>query len=188
MGEKRELWVVALGSSVSQPGNYALVLEDAQSQVRIPLVIGKPEAQAIAIAMEGMSPARLITHDLFKNVLLALGTSLKEVLLCRLEAGVFQAELALQTADGELLRLDARPSDAIALAVRFDAPIYAYQAVIEAASLSPEAFRVEGKRGSLEHYSVPELEELLQKILAKEDYESASRIRDYLERRKNNGG
>jgi bifunctional DNase/RNase len=183
MSEKKELAIVALSVSESQPGNYVLILEDLEEQRRIPVIIGQPEAQAIAIAMEQMQPSRPLTHDLLKNVIDALGATLKEVLIHQLTAGVFHARLLLETRDGTLLETDARTSDAIALAVRCNAPVYAFEHVILSAGILADTLIGRQIGGSLASYSLAELEELLEKVIAKEDYESASKIRDYIQKK-----
>jgi hypothetical protein len=184
MNERRELTVAAMSASESQPGNYALILEDMENRRRMPVIIGTSEAQAIAIAIERMQPARPLTHDLLKSMLDALGARLQEVLIHSLIEGVFHATMLLQTADGENREIDARTSDAIALAVRCDAPIFTYEHVIEEAGILADSILARQKKGSLAAYSLAELEELLKKVIEKEDYESATRIRDYINRRK----
>ena len=184
MNEKKELAIVALSSSESQPGNYVLILEDLDQQRRIPIIIGMPEAQSIAIAMEQMQPVRPLTHDLLKNVIEVLGGVLKEVVIHQLSDGVFHAKLILEKHDGTLLETDTRASDAIALAVRCHVPVYSYENVILDAGILADTLAGRQTGGSLAKYSLAELELLLEKVIAKEDYESASKIRDYIERRK----
>lgn len=184
MSEKKELAIVALSSSESQPGNYALILEDLDQQRRIPIIIGMPEAQSIAIAMEQMHPARPLTHDLLKNVLEVLGGTLKEVVIHQLVEGVFHARLILQKPDGSVAEADARSSDAIALAVRCGVPIFSFEHIILNAGILAESMTGHQMGGSLAQYNVAELEALLEKVIAKEDYESASKIRDYILTRK----
>ena len=181
---KKELAVVALSTSESNPGNYALILEETETRRRIPMIIGAAEAQAIAITMEQMKPARPLTHDLFKNTLAALEVELVEVLIHSLVDQIFHASLLLKKNDGTQLTIDSRASDAIAMAVRFNAPIYTFQFVVEEAGILADVFFANNKKGSLAEYSLPELEELLERVLAKEDYESAARIRDLIERRR----
>lgn len=188
MSEKKELAIVALSASVSQPGNYALILEDLDQQRRIPIIIGMPEAQAIAIAMEQMHPARPLTHDLLKHTMEALGGILKEVVIHQLSEGIFHARLVLEDREGQLLEVDARASDAIALAVRCQAPVYSFENVILEAGILADTVAGRQIGGSLAQYSLIELQELLEKVIAKEDYESASKIRDYIERRKSAEG
>jgi hypothetical protein len=187
MNEKKELAIVALSTSESQPGNYILILEDLEQQRRIPIVIGMPEAQAIAIAMEQMQPLRPLTHDLLKNVLESLGGVLKEVVIHQLADSVFHARLMLQKHDGTMLEIDARTSDAIALAVRCGVPVYSFENVILEAGILADSLPGHQMGGSLASYSLEELEALLEKVIAKEDYESASKIKDYIDKRKAGG-
>jgi uncharacterized protein len=184
MSEKKELAIVALSSSESQPGNYVLILEDLDQQRRIPIIIGMPEAQAIAVAMEQMIPARPMTHDLMKNVIDTLQGVLKEVVIHTLLDGVFHARLMMEKYDGSLLEIDARASDGIALAVRCGVPVYSYENVILEAGILADSLSGRQIGGSLAKYSLAELEALLEKVIAKEDYESASKIKDFIDKRK----
>lgn len=188
MNEKKELAIVALSSSESQPGNYVLILEDLELQRRIPIIIGMSEAQSIAVAMEQMQPARPMTHDLLKSVMDTLGGVLKEVVIHHLSDGIFHAWLLLQKPDGEVHEIDARPSDAIALAVRCGVPVFSFENVILDAGILAESLPGRQTGGSFAKYSLLELEDLLEKVLAKEDYESASKIRDYIQKRKEGAG
>ncbi len=176
---------MALSDSASQPNSYALILEDTDTNRRIPIIIGIGEAQAIAVTMERMQPARPLTHDLMKNTLDALGVKLKEVLIHSLLDGVFHAAIVLEKEDKTLLQIDARTSDAVALAVRFNAPILAYDNVIEEAGILSDSFWAKHKKGSFADYSIEDLEDLLKKVVEKEDFESAVRIREVIKRRKN---
>lgn len=179
-----ELTIIALSESISKPGNYALILEEATAKRRIPLIIGPNEAQAIAIAMEKMEPFRPLTHDLFHQTLVRLNTRVQSVLINRLDNEIFYASIYLKSeTTNDLIEIDARPSDALALAVRFNCPIYATQQVVEASSYSFDE-KGQEKKGSYAEYTLEELEELLTKIIKKEDYESAARVRDAIERRR----
>ena len=151
---------------------------------RIPIIIGMPEAQSIAIAMEQMQPARPMTHDLLKSVMVMLGGSLQEVIIHELIDGVFHAKLLLKNHEGALLETDARASDAIALAVRCGVPVYSFEHIILNAGILATTLAGHQMGGSLAEYSLAELEDLLEKVIEKEDYESASKIRDYIFRRK----
>lgn len=178
-----ELSIVALSESLSKPGNYALMLEDALSKRRIPLIIGPHEAQAIAMAMEKMVPVRPMTHDLFYQTLTQLETSLINVQIDRLDGNyMFSAHLYLSGPSGPFW-MDARPSDAIALAVRASCPVLVTQLILDATGYYPDD-KVRDKKGSYAEYTLDELEELLAKIIKKEDYESAARVRDAIERRR----
>ncbi len=184
--ETTDLSIIALSESLSRPGQYALLLEDTASKRRIPLIIGVGEAQAIAVSMEKMQPLRPFTHDLFYQTLLQAGISMKEALITHIEDEVFYASLILTTPTGELLTLDARPSDAISLSVRFDCPLRATVAVVEASGYLVDE-KTRDKKGSYAEYTMAELEDLLSKIIRKEDYESAARVRDAIDRRNRQG-
>ena len=185
MPEKKELTIVGLASSESQPGNYVLVLEDLYQQRRIPIIIGMPEAQLIAIAMEQMQPARPLTHDLMKNVIETLGGTLKEVVIHQFTDNVFHAHLVLERPDGTIVETDARTSDAIALAIRCLVPIYSFDKVIVDVGILSGSLIEHPPGASLAEYSLAELEVRLESVVAKEDYESASEIRDYIKKKKN---
>lgn len=178
--KKLELNIIALANSESSKGNYSLILEESKGFRRLPIVIGAFEAQAIAISLERMQPNRPLTHDLFKNTLELSGVVLTEIIISELKGGVFYAKLMGKKADGTPLEVDARSSDAIAMAVRFGCPIYTTENIMQQAGVvleSPsKAFT--NKRGKLEDYSLDELEQLLRQVIAKEDYESASKIRN----------
>jgi len=184
--ETTDLSIIALSESLSRPGQYALLLEDTASKRRIPLIIGVSEAQAIAVSMEKMQPLRPFTHDLFYQTLLQAGIHMKEALITNIENEVFYASLILTTPTGETLTLDARPSDAIALAVRFDCPLRATVTVVEASGYYVDE-KTRDKKGSYAEYTMAELEDLLSKIIRKEDYESAARVRDAIDRRNRHG-
>ena len=174
--------IVALSESLSKPGNYALMLEDPLSKRRIPLIIGPAEAQAIAMAMEKMMPVRPMTHDLFHLTLDRLTTHLTRVVIHRVdEDNVFFASMYLDSPQGAF-QLDARPSDAIALAVRAGCPVLVTPALLETTGYLPDD-KVREKKGSYAEYTLAELQDLLEKIIRKEDYESAARVRDAIDRR-----
>lgn len=181
-GAKIELAVVALSNSESQPGSYALILEDSESQRRIPILLGAFEAQAIAIAMERMQPARPLTHDLMFTLIEILDGKVQEVLVYNLVEGIFYAKIILKK-NGEMIEVDARTSDAIALAVRCHAPIFTYDNIIKEAGIIPERNIDMSQKGPLTGYSLADLEALLEKVLAKEDYESAARIRNLIKQK-----
>ncbi len=184
--KKVELNIIALANSESSKGNYALILEEQKGFRRLPIIIGGFEAQAIAVSLEKMQPSRPLTHDLFKNTLDLSGVTISEVIISNLKGGIFYATLNGKKADGSSLEVDARSSDAIALAVRFGCPIFTTEAIMEEAGVvldSPsKAFT--NKRGKLSDYSLEELEQLLIQVLAKEDFESASKIRDAMKNKK----
>lgn len=189
-----ELDIVALSHSVTQSHNYAVVLGERRGQRRLPIVIGSFEAQAIAVAMERMAPNRPLTHDLFKNALDTFGVDLKEVVINNLLDGIFYARLVC-VKNGELFEIDSRTSDAIAMAVRFECPIYTYDFILEAAGViledqeeedaaAPARQAVGGALSErLEDYTLDDLQRRLQEVLDMEDYEMAARIRDEIKRR-----
>jgi len=188
-----ELDIVALSHSMTQSHNYAVVLGERRGQRRLPIVIGSFEAQAIAVAMERMIPNRPLTHDLFKSTLDTFGVQLKEVVINNLLDGIFYARLVCTNKMGELSEIDSRTSDAIAMAVRFECPIFTYDFILETAGVIMEDG--EGGIGStvpatayvdsnaLETYPADVLQRHLQEVLESEDYETAAKIRDELRRR-----
>ncbi len=206
MSDKVRLFVKGLTFSERPTGAYALLLESEGDKRKLPIVIGAFEAQSIAIALDKMTrPPRPMTHDLFAAVMESHHIALTEVLIRDLQDGVFYAVLVFAQGD-EVRRTDARPSDAIALALRADCPIYAHQSVMDKASMvesdakvaaaNPEQVPDEIPTHSVEealetaethrvllHASAETLEELLHRALELEDYELAARIRDELNKR-----
>jgi uncharacterized protein len=132
---KVQVEILGISTSPSSNGAYALILQESDGQRRLPIVIGAFEAQAIALEMEGIRPPRPMTHDLLKNAIETLGATLVEVIINDLNDGTFYAQLVLDNAVGEI---DSRPSDAIALAVRFQAPIFITEEVMGEAGFIPE--------------------------------------------------
>jgi bifunctional DNase/RNase len=199
--KKVELEIVALSHSITQTHSYAVVLGEVSGLRRLPIVIGAFEAQAIAVALERMQPSRPLTHDLFANFMDTFALDLLEVLIYKLEEGVFFAKLVCRNND-DTVEIDSRTSDALALAVRANCKIYTYENILETAGLflenegsdtgeesetadvpvsgkSPSASDADMKRMSLD-----ELNELLQKVLEQEDYVRAIHIRDEINSRK----
>jgi len=132
--KKIELDIVALSHSVTHSHNYAVVLGEQGGVRRLPIVIGGFEAQAIAVAMERMTPSRPLTHDLFKNTMDTLNVELQEVIINNLLDGIFYARL-ICLKDGQQIEVDSRTSDALAMAVRFQCPIYTYEFILDAAGV-----------------------------------------------------
>lgn len=185
-----ELDIVALSHSMTQSHNYAVVLGERRGPRRLPIVIGSFEAQAIAVAMERMVPNRPLTHDLFKSTLDTFGVQLKEVIINNLLDGIFYARLVCINRLGELSEIDSRTSDAIAMAVRFECPIYTYDFILETAGVvleeaeaGPAATSTFVDSDALETYPADMLQRRLQEVLETEDYETAAKIRDELRRR-----
>ncbi len=201
--QKIKMEIVALSHSVSQSQSYAVVLGEVSGRPRrrLPIVIGAFEAQAIAVAIEKITPTRPLTHDLVKNIFGMIDVELREIIIDNLQEGIFYSKLVCSSA-GREIEIDSRTSDALALAVRFNCPIYTYEFVLEAAGIileedDPNATGVESevqekaiesKTSStstpLSQLSVQELNDKLKEFLDQEDYERAIRIRDELDKRK----
>jgi hypothetical protein len=166
---------------------------------RIPIVIGSFEAQAIAVAMEKMTPNRPLTHDLFKQTLEAFKVEIKEIIINNLLDGIFYARLICER-EGEIIELDSRTSDAIALAVRFQCPIFTYEFILDTAGVElDESTQTDieeesddemeekpgkNKQSSLSTYSLESLQNMLLQVLEEENYEKAATIRDEIDKRK----
>ena len=189
---KIELDIVALSHSVTQSHSYAIVLGELDGKRRLPIVIGGFEAQAIAVAMEKMKPNRPLTHDLFKNALDSFDINLKEIVINNLIDGIFYAKLVCSK-NGEIFEIDSRTSDAIAMAVRFECPIYTFDFILkdagviledEGATESVKTKKTQQGKDGYASMSITALNKLLQDVLADEDYEKAAKIRDEINKRK----
>ena len=196
--KKIKLDIVGLSYSQTQSGAYALVLGEVNGRRRLPIIIGSFEAQAIAIEIEKMTPSRPLTHDLFKNFAQAYSIVIQEIIIYNLVDGIFYAKLICS--DGKkVVEIDARTSDAIAMAVRFDCPIYTYEFILSTAGIviegndfvylenmsdTTEEKAVTPVTGSYLSLSNDELKNKLQEALSEEAYEKAAKIRDELNRRK----
>jgi len=190
-----ELEIIALSHSVSQNQNYAIILGEMEGVRRLPIVIGGFEAQAIAVVLERRTPNRPLTHDLFKNTMDAMNVELVEVLISDLIDGIFFSKLIFNK-DGERIEVDSRTSDALAMAVRFNCPIYTMEFIMDTAGVELEEeesnessstkkiTRKSEKELSFDAMPSDELNKLLTKVLEAEDYEKAAKIRDELNRRK----
>jgi bifunctional DNase/RNase len=192
--KKIELDIVAISHSVTQTSNYAVVLGEKRGSRRLPIVIGSFEAQAIAVAMERMTPNRPLTHDLFKNALETYDIQLKEVIINNLLDGIFYSKLVCSR-EGVLTEIDSRTSDALAMAVRFNCPIFTFEFILDAAGVVLEDSEIEedtepayaeaGTSGNpLVGFTTEALTKLLDEVLEEENYERAAQIRDELDRRK----
>ena len=199
--KKIKLEIVGLSYSQTQSGAYALVLGEDKGKRRLPIVIGAFEAQAIAIELENMTPQRPLTHDLFKSFANAFNIEVEEVIIFNLLEGVFYAKLVCS--DGEKrMEVDARTSDAIAIAVRFGCPIFTYEFILSSAGVAIDQDtpiedvieeKIEKKAkatalsdSELSGAATEDLKEMLKKALDEEAYERATKIRDELAKRKNN--
>ncbi len=180
--------VIGLTYSHSQSGAYTLFLGEKDSKKQLPIVIGGSEAQSIAIALEDIENPRPLTHDLFKNFANTYNIDLKEVIINKFKEGLFYSELHT-VKNSEISVIDARTSDAIALALRFKSPIYTYQQVIEEAGIIMDDadFEIDNETecvSEYERYSLSDLENLLNEAIVDEDYTKASKIRDEINFRK----
>jgi uncharacterized protein len=200
---KIKLEILGLSSSQSTTGSFALVLGETEGNRRLPIIIGMFEAQAIAIEIEKIIPNRPMTHDLFKSFASSFHFHVEEIVISDLKEGVFFAKIVCT--DGlKKTEVDARPSDAIAIGLRFDSPIYTYENILAEAGIvltdeeeeeereksetkEPKAKvkkEVSSKKSEdYKNYSVERLNELLKDAIDKEDYERAAKIRDELGKR-----
>ena len=194
--KKVKLEIVGLSYSQTQTGAYALVLGEAKGKRRLPIIIGGFEAQAIAIELEKMTPTRPLTHDLFRSFAKGFEIRISEVIIYNLVDGIFYAKLSCGDGNKEV-EIDARTSDAIALAVRFNCPINTYEFILSQAGIVLDEDAIAASNENLNAGEMVEVEEtdfikksseelkqLLESALNEEDYEKASRIRDELNNRK----
>lgn len=200
--KKIKLEILGLSSSQSQTSSFALVLGETEGNRRLPIIIGMFEAQAIAIEIEKIAPNRPMTHDLFKSFANNFHFTVEEIIISDLKEGVFFAKIVCS--DGlKKMEVDARPSDAIAIGLRFDSPIFTYENILAEAGIvltdeaEDEALEKKSepkskmkkevastkKTEDFKNYSVERLNELLKEAIDKEDYERAAKIRDELSKR-----
>ena len=189
--KKIPLEIAAVIQNEAQPNSFVVILKDAQSGRRLPIVIGPYEAQAIALVIENMKPTRPMTHDLFHTTLAELGIKLEEIIISDLKDNIFYAILNCRTAAGDVYDIDSRTSDALALALRAECPIFVYDFVLENAGLDwrdipspveePTPEFVDSNDLSL--LNMGQLQQHLDAALEAEDYEQAAKIRDELRRR-----
>jgi bifunctional DNase/RNase len=205
--DKIKLEILGLSSSQSQSGSFALVLGETPGSRRLPIIIGMFEAQAIAIEIEKIVPNRPMTHDLFKSFAHSFNYSVKEIVISDLKEGVFFAKIVCDNGM-ERIEIDSRPSDAIAIGIRFDAPIYTYEKIMSEAGIvlsdekedediselkkpvekssSPGSSSTPTSKSDfdkLKNMPMDKLNELLEKMIQNEDYEKAAKIRDEINRR-----
>ncbi|WMN12976.1 DUF151 domain-containing protein [Marivirga salinae] len=205
--DKIKLEILGLSSSQSQSGSFALVLGETPGSRRLPIIIGMFEAQAIAIEIEKIVPNRPMTHDLFKSFAHSFNYTVKEIVISDLKEGVFFAKIVCDNGM-ETVEIDSRPSDAIAIGIRFDAPIYTYEKIMSEAGIvlsdekedediselkkpvekssSPGSSSTPTSKSDfdkLKNMPMDKLNELLDKMIQSEDYEKAAKIRDEINRR-----
>lgn len=189
--QKIELKIVGLSYSHSQSSAYALILGEVRGNRRLPIIVGGLEAQAIAIEVEKLKPARPLTHDLFKTFAETFDIEIKEVIINKFQEGIFYSILVCDK-NGQLIEIDSRTSDAVAIALRFNSPIYTYESIMSVGGiiLDTDEDNIEPNLESLEeeneffNLNLIELDEILLKAIENEDYERASIIRDELKKRK----
>jgi bifunctional DNase/RNase len=190
-----KLKVLGISYSQTQSGAYALILVEENGERRVPIIIGGFEAQAIVIKLENLDPPRPLTHDLFRSFAAEFNISIIEVMIYKLEEGVFYSKLLCNNGEKEI-SIDSRTSDAVALALRFGCPIYITEEILEKAGItitpaetdtSSEADNdnlFETGNSRFENYSEEELYKMIDEAVKTEDYERAASIRDEMEKRK----
>lgn len=193
--DKIKLDIAGLSYSQTQSGAYALVLAESGGKRQLPIIIGGFEAQAIAIELEKMTPTRPLTHDLFKHFAQAFSIRIREIVIYNLIEGIFYSKIICER-DGQVTEIDARTSDAIAIGVRFNCPIFTFENILSSAGIlmdenqtKDDDFSMEDDyesiqpEGSLLSLNLEELENQLNDAINNEDYELASRIRDEINKR-----
>lgn len=196
--QKVRLEISGIAYSQTQSGSYVLTLSEAAGKRKLPIVIGGFEAQAIAVELEKMIPNRPLTHDLIKSFCITYDVIIKEVLIYKFVEGVFYSKLICEK-DGTISEIDSRTSDAIAVGVRFNSPIFTLSNVLEEAGITSdqedafesdsiyeeeeEVFNDEPELSSLVNDSIQDLEKQLQEALENENYELASKLRDEIKKR-----
>lgn len=191
--EKIQLVVLGLSASPASSNAYALILKEVEGNRRLPIIIGAFEAQAIALEMEGVVPPRPMTHDLIKSIIDAFNITLSEVFINELKDGTFFARLIFDESD---IEIDARPSDAIALAVRCNTPIYVESQILNETGIIPQGeeqdldedddddlkFLRKEKPQPKPTSRLEQLQQDLEKAIQDEDYENAAKIRDEIKK------
>ena len=192
--DKIKLEIAGLSYSQSQSGAYALVLAETGGKRQLPIIIGGFEAQAIAIELEKMVPTRPLTHDLFKQFAISFSIKITEIVIYNLQEGIFCSKIVCEH-NGVYTEIDARTSDAIAIGVRFNCPIFTFESILSSAGivldesnelsneLAIEQETEEPQSNSLVDLSSEELEDQLNAAIDNEDYELASKIRDEINKR-----
>ncbi len=194
-----KLKVLGISYSQTQSGAYALILVEESGERRIPIIIGGFEAQAIVIKLENLDPPRPLTHDLFKSFAREFNIAIIEVVIYKLEEGVFYSRLLCNNGEKEI-SIDSRTSDAVALALRFGCPIYTTEEILEKAGIiitasdtetnpEPESDKLfETGNSMFENFTDEELYKMIDEAIKTEDYERAASIRDEIEKRKKRKG
>lgn len=192
--KKIQLKIAGLSYSQTRAGAYALILEEVDGKRRLPVIIGTSEAQSIAIQMEGLKPFRPLTHDLFTSLALSFKIEILEVNIVKLEEGIFYSEIVCKRELAKI-KIDSRTSDAVALALRFNAPIFIDESILlkagivfdetgEKADSDQQEEEPAKSQTDFSDYSLKELKTMLNEAIENEEYEKASMIRDELKKRK----
>lgn len=192
--EKYRFEILGITNSHSNVGSYTLILEDEEKKRRLPIVIGMVETQSIMMVMEGVTPNRPLTHDLMYNMCQAFGAELREVNIIDVREAIFFANLIFEV-DGKTIVVDARPSDAIALTVRFGAPIFVYENVVEEAGIEMQDTEPELQATPPEPEALPpvktkaemlaDLRKQMEDAILNENYEKAAALRDEIQKLEN---
>ena len=190
MDKKVELQVINITNSQAQVGAFAMLLGEVDGERQLPIIIGPAEAQATALYLKGVKTPRPLTHDLFTTSLTILGASLIRVLIYKAKDGIFYSYIYLKK-DEEIIRIDARTSDAIALAVRADCPILIYESIHMSSEERTHSEKTDNDEETEEEHDLPDatsitLEEALEQAIKDENYELAARIRDQINSRNKN--
>lgn len=195
--EKIQVEILGLSTSPSSGGAYALILNESGGNRRLPIIIGTYEAQAIALELEHIKPPRPMTHDLVKNIISAFDATLVEVYINALREGTFFAQIDIRV-NGEIISIDSRPSDAIAVSIRFNAPVFVALSVLQEAGLESEQATSEtdqppkvikatksekaARKKDSEATRLDLLEKNLSAAISAEDYELAAKLRDEIQK------
>lgn len=198
--ERVKLKVLGISYSQTQSGAYALILIEEDGERRVPIIIGGFEAQAIVIRLENLEPPRPLTHDLFRSFAEEFGISVAEVIIYKLEEGVFFSKLVCTNGDKEV-EIDSRTSDAVAISLRFGCPIYISEEILDKAGITmnptetnqteeaPEnGTEADSGQSEFDKYPEDELYRMIDESVRTEDYERAAAIRDEIEKRRKKGG
>lgn len=200
--DRIRLRVLGISYSQIQSGAYALILAQVNGPYRIPVVIGPAEAQSIALRMESITPPRPMTHDLFVSFAHAFGVKLEKVFIYKFEDGIFSSELTFTDGDRRIA-IDSRTSDAIAIAMRTQAPIFTTRTILDETGFilenqddEPDTDSDETtedtddygytKEPKIENYTIEQLEETLSRLIDSENYEEAARVSEVLKRKRGN--
>lgn len=187
--DRVKLSILGITFSEVKTGVYAIILEQENGPYRLPIIIGAPEAQSIALEIEGVKPPRPLTHDLFVRFSNAFGVALKSVFIYKFEDGIFYSDLTFSDGEREIT-IDSRTSDAIAIAIRTKSPIYTTSKILTETGFINEDTDISHKKIShtedsikkpkIENYTIEELERTLNKLVSEEEYEKAAVVNKIL--------